>query len=126
MMRFTNSAEDFVAKIVLAANIIDDGLLDRVEEQTIDREIAALGVLFGGCKADAFGTASVGVLQVGPEGRDFDLALPQPDQNHPERLSHRLCIREKPSDARRRSIGRDVVVFRRLPEQLIAKQPPAK
>ena len=45
-----------------------------IEEQAVDREVAALGVVLGGGERDAVGVAAVAVGGVGAEGGDFDLA----------------------------------------------------
>ena len=65
---------DAPLEVVLAADVVDDLLGDGIEEQAVDREVAALGVVLGGGERDAVGVAAVAVGGVGAERGDFDLA----------------------------------------------------
>src|SRR5688500_3188897 len=46
MTGFANRADEAGFKIDLPAHVIDDAILNRIVEQAVDREIAALGIFF--------------------------------------------------------------------------------
>ena len=68
-----DGADQPAFEVVAAADVVDDFVGDRVEEQAVDREVAALGVVLGGGEVDAVGVAAVAVRGVGAERGDFDL-----------------------------------------------------
>ena len=84
MIRLTDGAQDFVFQILLPADEVDDFVFDRIEEQTIDREIAALGVFFGRCEANFRWMPAVFVRNVAAERRDFDNAFAMADEDDAE------------------------------------------
>src|SRR4051812_14168134 len=56
-----NSSDDLFFQILLAADVVDHLVLDRVEKQPVDGEIATLGVLLGGREMHFRWTTSVEV-----------------------------------------------------------------
>src|SRR5438094_664020 len=111
MIWLANRAQNSGLQILLSANKIDHTIVDRVEEQTIDREIAALGVLLGGGEAHANRVASVFILHIRAKRRDFDLAAAQAHEDHPKRGADGLRVVEEFSHALGRRVSRNVVVF---------------
>ena len=60
-------------KILLPADEVDDPLVDRIVEQAVDGEVAALGVLRGRAERDAVGMPAVAVGGVVAERGHLDL-----------------------------------------------------
>lgn len=110
--------------VFAAADVIDHFSADRIEEQPIDREIAARCVRFGGAEVDPVRMPSIGVAHVIAEGGDLDLPGPRrPDQrDHAERGPQRQGppAAEERADLVGLGIRRHVVVLRLPPEQLVA------
>ena len=108
----------------LAADVVDDLFGDRVEEQAVDREVAALGVVLGVGERDAVGVAAVAVGGVGAKRGDFDLAgrARAEHRDHAERGAdrQRAAAAEEVADLVGRGAGGDVVIFGHEAEQLVA------
>ena len=72
-VRVANGAEAFLREVVAAADVVDHRAGLDVEEETVDGEVAALGVLGGvGFEADGLGMAAVVIGSIAAEGGDFD------------------------------------------------------
>ena len=63
----------FAREVLLAADVVDEQVVERVEEHAVDGEVAAQGVLAGGGEDDRVGVPAVAVGDVGAEGGDLDL-----------------------------------------------------
>ena len=86
----------------------------RVEQQSVDGEVAALRVLGGvGFKVHRVGTAPVAILLVAAESGDLDLGEHVTYQDYAEVRPHAAGLRKQIHDAVGPGIGRDVVIFRR-------------
>ena len=112
------------AEVVLAADVVDDLVGERVVEQAVDREVAALGVVLGVGERDAVGVAAVAVRAIGAESGDLDLAG-RARAEHGDRRRRRRRWPACGGGRKGRGSGRawrggDVVVFRRDAQQLIA------
>src|SRR5262245_31192300 len=64
--RGTNGANDAPLEIILAADEVNHLTSDGIEEDAVDREIAALGVLLGGGEGDAVRVTAVAVGGICP------------------------------------------------------------
>ena len=73
--RVADGADQLALEVVVAADVIDDFVGDRIEEQAVDREVAALGVVLGVGEGTLSGWRPSLYVGVGAEGGDFDLAL---------------------------------------------------
>ena len=60
------------AESILPADKIDHAILQRIEKQAVDGEVAARGVVFGGAERDRVGVAAVAVSGVLTERGHFD------------------------------------------------------
>lgn len=119
-----NSADDAFGEVLLAADVIEDLISDRIEEHTVDGEVAALGVFFRGAEDDVLGTTAIKVGAFGAEGGDFDIAGPggAVDQNHAEGGPDGAGFpaAEEFLDGLRTGIGGDVVILGDFAEEKIA------
>src|SRR5208282_5115434 len=121
-----NGANDSCAQIVAPAHEIEDFVRFRIEQQSIDRKIAALHILLRGARVDdAIGMPAVRIADVRAKRCDFDLCVVSVarlacDDDYAKLRTHGQTAREKLLDAVRRGIGRDVVVGRLAPEQNVA------
>ena len=119
-----DGADDVGFEVFLAADVVDDLFGDGVEEQAVDGEVAALGVVLGGGERDAVGVAAVAVGGVGAERGDFDLAgvAWAEHGDHAERGAdgQRAAVAEEVADLVGRGAGGDVVIFGREAEQFVA------
>ena len=146
-LRIADGADDAGLQVVAAADKIEHAIVvQRVHQQAVDGEVAALHVLlrvFG--VADAVGMASVGVGAVVAEGRDLDVVrmlgrngrwrrlvwVPNPSflclagsfqryQHNAELRADGVGLREDAHDLRRRGIGGDIVIGGGDAEQRVA------
>jgi hypothetical protein len=144
LFRAANGANDAGIEIGEAANIVQnriakgfriaDALSQKaaaahwaqgIEQETVDGEVAALHVFFGGVRiAHSVGMAAVCIGQVRAEGRDLDdeacAARLRRNQNHAEMRAHGEGAREHLQHHVRRRTGRHVEVGRFAAEQQIA------
>ena len=77
LLRIANGANDSGLEIVAAVDIIEDFVRQRIEQQAIDREIAAQHVfarIFA--EADFVGMTAIGVAKIGAEGSDLNNLRP--------------------------------------------------
>src|SRR5439155_489290 len=107
-------------KIPSAAHEVHHLTRQRIEEERVDREITALGVIPRRAEVDLARASAVHVGVVRPERRDLEGKAPLDDQNHPELGTHRDGPREEPLHRLGRGAGSDVEVERCAAEQLIA------
>ncbi len=122
--RIADGADDALLEILLAADVIDDLVGDGIEEEAVDREVAALGIVLGVGECDAVGMAAVGVGGVGAERGDFDLAggARAEDRDDAERGAdgERAAMAEEIADLIGRGARGDVVVFGGEAEEFVA------
>ena len=112
--RIANGADDAALQIRLAADVVDHLLGERVEEQAVDREVAALGVVLGVGERHRVGMPAVAVGGVAAERGDVDLPGPfrsehgDDAERRPDRAASAACQILRESDrARRRSRRRN-------------------
>ena len=80
----TNGPDHPRLQIRLAIDKIVDGVGGGIEEQSIDREIAAGGVFLGGTEAHRIRASAVAVFAVAAEGGDIEHVTALTHQKHPE------------------------------------------
>ena len=83
----SDRANDFGREVGLARDIVEELVLQRVKKHSVDGEVAALGVLFGGGEGDGGGPAPIVVGAVDPEGGDFENMFIQAKSNDTEGFS---------------------------------------
>ena len=103
-----------------AANEIDHFLCSRIEEHSVNREIAPGRILFGSRKMDLGRSASVEISAIRAKGRDLKLKPAFQDNNHSEMRAHRISPRKNFLHRLRSGVGRDVDVLRRFASEEIA------
>ncbi len=111
MLWLADGTEDSIFQVLLAADVVDHSVFDRVIEQAIDGEIASLGVFLGGGEADGGWTAAVFIRDIRTERRDFDNAFPLADEDDAESRADSLCVAKQLANALGRGIGGDVVIL---------------
>src|SRR5882724_2691651 len=81
--RIADRADDFSAKIVLAANVVENLVVHRIEQQAIDGKVAALDILLRAvAETNLVGVAAVRIAPVRTESSNFDAAsLGSPNRN---------------------------------------------
>ena len=100
-MRLANGANYLALQIAASANVIDDLVRYRIEQQTIYGEIATLHIFLRGVGvADRIGMAPIGVSHVAAISRDFNtnrllVRLPHHDEDHPKLRTNGNSLREK-------------------------------
>lgn len=115
-----DGAEQAHAKVHLAVDVIDDLIGERVEEEAVDGEVAALGVEFGCGVGDAVRTAAVAVAAVAAEGGDFDMDVVPAHDDDAEVGTHGLGAGEEFHDLLGRGAGGDVEIFGFAAEEHVA------
>ena len=112
------------ARSSLPADEVDHLLFDRIEEQAVDGEVAARGVLLGGAESDAVGMPAVAIGGVTAEGRHLDHAcrLGPEHRNHSEGGAdgQGAPVAEKLADLLGHGVGGHVIVLGRAAEELVA------
>src|SRR4051812_29668878 len=83
---------DSCLQILLPADVIDHAIVDRVEEQTVNGEVAALGVFLSRGEPHAGWMPAVVVRHIGAKSGDFDLTSVQPHQDHAKRRADGLRV----------------------------------
>lgn len=96
-------------------DVIEDALGAQVVEQSVDGEIAAQSVFFGGTELVVFGAGSVGAVSgrgETAEGADFDhIAIAEINVRDQEAAADRAAVCKEPLDLRRRGVCGDIEVF---------------
>ena len=75
-IRIADGADNAGADIILAADVIEDAIaIERIHQETVDGEVAALDILFGSLgETDFAGVAAIGIGAIIAEGGDLYLA----------------------------------------------------
>src|SRR5690348_9486280 len=68
LLGITDGANQARLDIVLSTDVVDDAILDRVKEETVDGEIAPAGIFLGVGEMHLGGPPSVQVFSLGTEG----------------------------------------------------------
>ena len=120
-----DGAEDPGLEVGLAADVVDQRVVQGIEEHPVDREVAPRGVELGRAEDDRLGAAAVDVGPVAAEGRDLDL-----DRRWPAGSRTRTTPNAAPTGIVRWrktfitwsgvALGGDVVVAGGLAEQQVA------
>ena len=127
-------AHDPGLQIVAAADKIQHAVaVQRIHEQAVDGEVAALHVLLRILRiAHLVGMPAVGVGAVIAKRRNLNVIrvlgrlcrkrqiLRRRHQHYSELRAHRISFRKDPHDLRWRRVGRDIVVRRRQAQQCVA------
>ena len=114
-----HGADEFGAQVRLAADPVVQLLGQRIVEESVDREVAADGVLAGVGETHRFRAASVLIVCFGAEGGDLIL-LPFLDDDHDAKLfTHRDGVREETLGVIGPRIRGDVEVLRLAPKQRV-------
>ena len=71
--RISNRAHNTSRQIFSTADVVNDFIPDRIEEQPVDRKVTAACIFLGATELHRVRSASVEVLAVAAEGRDFNL-----------------------------------------------------
>lgn len=95
-----------------AVDVIENAVFDGVVEETVDGEIAALGVGAGIREFDGFRAATVEVLAIAAERRDFVFGAALEDDDHAKLRADRNGSREESRDLPRVRAGGNVNVVR--------------
>src|SRR5262245_42123320 len=112
VLRITDCAKTPGFEILLPADVVDDLRCHRIEEQPVDREVAALGVLLGGGEVHFRRAAAIEIWPFRSERRNLDDASALANEDHTERGADGLRALEELLHALRRGVGGDVVVLR--------------
>ncbi len=108
----------------MPADVIDNFFRNGIEEEAIDREVAALGVVLRGGESDAVGVPAIGVLSIDSERGDFDLSggSRAEDSDYAERGPdrERAAVAEKFADLIGCGARGDVIIFGHEAEQFVA------
>ncbi len=85
-----DGAEDAVAEVGLTPDVVDHLAGGRIEEHTIDREVAPRGVDLGRAEDDRLGMTAVDIRPIAPEGGHLHLliGLRAAHPDHPKRDPH--------------------------------------
>src|SRR5579871_849680 len=84
-LRVANSADHAIPKIILATDKIQNFMAVRIEQQSVDGEIAAQYVLaWIGFEGDSSRMPAIHISVVAAESGHLDLRVVLPDQNHTE------------------------------------------
>ncbi len=131
--RIADRPQDSRFKVGASADEIDDLLFRGIVEQTVDGEIASLGIGGRSGKLNTVRPSPVGIIAIAAERCDFggfDLIVVRSfparsfgqNSNHPERgtKGQRAIGAEDFSDRIWRGVCRDVVIFGRQLQQSIA------
>ena len=136
-VRVADAAQDPLAQVAQAADVVDHAVLERVVEERVHREVAAEGVLLGRAEgvvahlveragrlrvaaAGRGGAGGVVRLRVAAEGRGLDLLLAEADQREAEAAPDDEGVAEEPLDLARAGVGRHVEVLGRAAEEDVA------
>ena len=120
LRRITDRPDASGLKIRLPPDPVVQLLHDRVEKQTVHREVAAQGILPSVGEAHAAGPPSIGIIGLGAEGGHLIFVPVLQHHHHPKLFAHRDGFAEQPLDVVRLGIGGDVIVLRRLAKLGIA------
>lgn len=116
-----NGADDAGVEVGAAADVVDEAAGLGVEEEAVDGEVPAEGVLLGGGEGDGLGAAAVAIGAVGAEGGDLDPAgAGGGDDDDAEVGADELGAGEESGDLGRGGGGGDVVVLGVAAEEVVA------
>ena len=118
--RVADRADHPGAKVVGAADEVDDAVGERVPEERVDGEVAPARILLRRAEVDAARAASVDVGVVGAEGGDFEARAAVQDEDDAELRADRDGSGKEGLYGLGRGVGRDVVVERLPAEEAIA------
>jgi hypothetical protein len=93
--RISDGAQDARGQIGLAAHMVHHLVGDRIIEQPVDGEIAALRILLRGGEDHAGGPTPIGVVDVLAEGRHFKGVVVAGDLDDPESLAEGAAVGEQ-------------------------------
>ena len=112
--------EDAAFEVIQSADVVDDDIFYRIEEEGIDREIAACHIQRDiVCVKDLFRVSAIAVLPFFPEGGDFVRDGFDQYGNDTERSAEGDRLFEERHDLFRSGVSGDIQIFRRFPEQHI-------
>ena len=89
LRRITDRPDASGLKIRLPPDPVVQLLHDRVEKQTVHREVAAQGILPGVGEAHAAGPPSIGIIGLGAKGGHLIFVPVLQHHHHPELFAHR-------------------------------------
>ena len=119
-----DAAQHALFQIFQPADIVDDGERLDVVEEAVDREVAPLGVLFGGAEGvvvglidAAFALALVGLAA---ERAGFNDLAPENDVGQAEAPPDEKTVAEEAADVVRAGVGADVEILGGAAEQEVA------
>ena len=112
-------------QVLLAADVVDQLVFQRVEEHAVDGEVAAQGILAGRGKHHGIRVPAVAVGDIGAKRGDLDLeeALRRPGTEHlddAEAHAHGDGAAEQPADLLGPGVGGHVVILGHPAEQFVA------
>lgn len=122
-----DGSDDLALEVIESTDVVEDLILEGVVEESVDGEIAALGVLSGRAELDGVGVSAVGVGFIAAEGGDFDVTgrFGSQDGDNAEGGpdGQSAAVTEDLSDLFGGSAGSDVIIVGAASEELIADAP---
>lgn len=122
-----DGSDDLALEVLESADVVEDLILEGVVEESVDGEIAALGVFCGRAELDGVGVSAVGVGFIAAEGGDFDgtgrFGAQDGDDAEGGPDGQGAAVTEDLADLFGGSAGRDVVIVGAASEELITDAP---
>ena len=100
LRRVANRPHEPGAEVLAAADEINHGVVRRIEEHAVNREIAAARVFFRGREVHFCRVPAVEISAVGPESRDLELQVILQNDDDAEMRANRVGAAEKSSAPR--------------------------
>ncbi len=120
VMGFSDGSEEFGLEIVASADVVDQFVPKRVEEEAVDRKVPALGVFFRRGESDRFGAASIDIEAIRAKGGDLKFGTRFEHADNSKLRAHGDGAREKRLHLFGPRVGGDVIVMWFDPTQHVA------
>ena len=120
LRRVANRPHESGAEVLAAADEINHGVVSRIEEHAVNREIAAARVFFRRREVHFCRVPAVEINAVGPESRDLELQVIFQNDDDAEMRANRVGAAEDFLHFLRARVGRDIDILGRLAANQIA------
>ena len=120
LRRVANRPHEPGAEVLAAADEINHGVVRRIEEHAVNREIAAARVFFRRREVHFCRVPAVEISAVGPESRDLELQVIFQNDYDAEMRANRVGAAENLLHLGGVRVGRDIDIFRNLTADEIA------
>ena len=120
----SDGAQPAFLQVLLPPHPIVHRVAQRIHKEPVHGEVSATGIGLRITKRHGIRAATIGVITLRPKSGHLKGVPVFHHQNHPEALTHGMCLGKERLHLFRPSAGGHIIILRRHPAELIAHTPP--